>query len=788
MILKKAWRDLSARKLRTLLVVLSVAVGVFGVSAIKILGDQFERAAAAQFATSNPPDLTVDSTVVNTEQRAKLRELENVKTVEGRIASTARWKPKGGDRKESIAIQGVANFAQEATLDRVRIVRGKAPGAGEILFEKGSRQKFDLKIGQEVTLYSADREQKYTISGFGENPNVTSAAAVGFASAWLTRDEAEKLLQLGGTNRTLIKLTNTGTANVRTDTEKRVRESLEGNDVTVLASQVRDPSTLPGKDMLDSLRALLLVFALLGAFASGLLVANTISTIILEQRGQIGSMKAVGGTTGQVMRVYLALALLYGALGTALGLAAGIGFNFLASGLRAAALDEEPAPVTITSEAVALAVGIGIGVCLLAAIIPSWLGARCSIREAMVSYGLAARFGHSPWDRLVARLTMLPQASILAARNVFRQPNRALFTIVGLSIATALILAVLAALGSLSVRLEDARAAVKADVIVAFEALAGRDAVETALKDTSGIDRRELWIVTSAKSDGKTIAVTGLPQDTTIFNRDLIQSGGRWLKADRTDEVIITQRLAARRGLKVEDKIELQNGSHDKQTWTIVGIVPGAGADALAPDGAAYAVRAAVRALADFPEGQGTHEYIRLTEHGQAQVDSKATAISDALADAGLANTPIKLYEQDESNQRTFAVFILIFLLMILIVSVVGALGLFSTLTMNVMERRREIGVMRSVGASTGTVLWTFLMEGLLLGTLGWALGAVFGGPAGEALVTFLSDKLFAMEYVAAPESLVVTLVGILGVAFVSSIGPALAAARMPIAEILRYA
>src|ERR671932_219445 len=108
MVIKKAWRDLSARKLRTLLVVLSVAVGVFGVSAIKILGDQFERAAVAQHTTSNPPDLTVDATPVTSEQRATVRDLTNVERVEGRIASTARWKPPGSERKENVAVQGVA--------------------------------------------------------------------------------------------------------------------------------------------------------------------------------------------------------------------------------------------------------------------------------------------------------------------------------------------------------------------------------------------------------------------------------------------------------------------------------------------------------------------------------------------------------------------------------------------------------------------------------------------------------------------------------------------------------
>jgi putative ABC transport system permease protein len=117
----------------------------------------------------------------------------------------------------------------------------------------------------------------------------------------------------------------------------------------------------------------------------------------------------------------------------------------------------------------------------------------------------------------------------------------------------------------------------------------------------------------------------------------------------------------------------------------------------------------------------------------------------------------------------------------------VGALGLFSTLTMNVLERRREIGVMRTVGASTGTLLWTFLLEGLLLGLLGWAIGNVLGAPAGRMLVEFLSDKLVFMEYVFPPESVVITLIAVVLVAFIASIGPAMAAARMRIADILRY-
>src|SRR5262249_47437177 len=151
------------------------------------------------------------------------------------------------------------------------------------------------------------------------------AAVVGFAAGWLTRDDARTQLKVDGDNRVLIGMRDRSTAEWRENTQQRVRESLEGDEGTVLSSQVQDPATVPGHDVLDALRTVLLVFVLFGAFASGLLVINTIATIVLEQRPQIGAMKAIGGTTRDVMAMYLVLALLYGVLGTGLGLLAGIG-------------------------------------------------------------------------------------------------------------------------------------------------------------------------------------------------------------------------------------------------------------------------------------------------------------------------------------------------------------------------------------------------------------------------------------------------------------------------------
>jgi putative ABC transport system permease protein len=790
MALKKAWGDLRTRKLRTALVVFSVAVAAFGVSAIKILGDQFERTTADKYAGSNPPDLTVETLPLAAAGRAALRDVDNVQRVEGRLAGTARWRPGGGERKENLAIQGVADFQDEQALDRVHVGRGSAPRRGEIVFEKGARQKYGVAVGQEVTLVGVDGEQTYTVSGLGENPNVTAAAVVGFASAWLNHEDAAKLLGVSDDkdNRLLIALRDNRSAALRDYTQQRVRDTLAGGEATILGSQVRDPTTMPGRDMLDALHTILLVFGLFGAFASGLLVVNTVSTIVLEQRPQIGAMKAIGGTTGDVMAMYLVLSLLYGVLGTALGLLAGIAFAAMSEGARATALDEPQGALSLSVEAVALVLAIGVGSCLLAALLPTWAGARVTVREALSSYGLGANFGRGAWDRLVLRYHGLPPAALLALRNVFRQPQRALLTLGGLAVATIILLAVIATLGALSRSLHAAGDAVRADLLFSFDAPAEGPAIDRALADTAGIERRELWLVSSAKIGGKTVSLTGLPPTTTIFDTDTVRAGGRWLQESRNHEAVVTQRLASRQGLAVGSTIELASGSRPSREWTVVGIVPGAGSDVMAPDGAVYGTYEGVRALVDYPENRGNQLYVRLADRGRENVDARARTLSDTLADAELSNIPVLLYEQQQNTERIFAGFVLLFGLMLMIVALVGALGLFGTLTMNVMERRREIGVIRSVGAPTRTLLGTFLLEGLLLGLIGWALGVVLGAPASRLLVGYFSDTLIPLEYRFPAGGVVLTALATLLVALAASVGPALLATRIRIAEILRYA
>src|SRR5215207_6689392 len=203
MTLRKALRDLFARKLRTLLVVLSVAVGVFGISAIRIAGEQIERGSIAQFGRANAADLTYNGQPLDEAKRRLVQDTANVERVEGRLIGQARWKPPSRtDRQQRLDIQGVTRFGDSNSLDVASLTRGRdqqeaseQPKAGEILFEKSARRAFDLKVGDMVTVVGADKEERtYKVSGFAENANVPAVDRQGHASAWLNRDDAAKLL------------------------------------------------------------------------------------------------------------------------------------------------------------------------------------------------------------------------------------------------------------------------------------------------------------------------------------------------------------------------------------------------------------------------------------------------------------------------------------------------------------------------------------------------------------------------------------------------------------------
>jgi ABC-type lipoprotein release transport system permease subunit len=145
------------------------------------------------------------------------------------------------------------------------------------------------------------------------------------------------------------------------------------------------------------------------------------------------------------------------------------------------------------------------------------------------------------------------------------------------------------------------------------------------------------------------------------------------------------------------------------------------------------------------------------------------------------------VYAEVESAREASRLLTLALAAMVVIVAVVGYLSIVNTCTLNVLERRREIAVLRALGGDDVAVVFTFLIEGLLLGIAGWLLGVALGYPVGRLFTAQLGRVLFVLDYRLSVGALALSLAFTLGLTMLATLGPALGAAHTSAAAALRY-
>jgi putative ABC transport system permease protein len=142
-----------------------------------------------------------------------------------------------------------------------------------------------------------------------------------------------------------------------------------------------------------------------------------------------------------------------------------------------------------------------------------------------------------------------------------------------------------------------------------------------------------------------------------------------------------------------------------------------------------------------------------------------------------------------EANAQVINIIVGFFLFFAILVAVVGAIGLMGTMSMNVLERTREVGVMRAIGASNAAVFRIVLVEGMLIGSISWGLGALLAFPITSVLYNILSQALFQAEGTAVMtwDGFIIWLVTAVILSAIASLVPARGAARMTVRDVLAY-
>jgi putative ABC transport system permease protein len=784
----KVWRDLWRNKLRTLLIVLSTAVGVFALGMVFGMSNMISTRFAESHKASIPPHVQFYTSRFDQDVVDAILEEPDVADAEGEFQTTFLWKLEGETDWRDGTLMARADYeAQHMFL--IDLLDGAWPGERALAVESMSSEYYGLPIGSAILVEVGRRQYHLPIEGIMRHPfALPPQLPMGDATfcttletvAWFTgREEDFNTLNVrfefpGG-------VFDEEWAN---DAAERIQDRLERAGLDVGYYSMVDPEAHYAQETMEATLLILTVLGALSLGLSGFLIINMMNATITQQVWQIGVMKVLGATGGRVTRIYLAVALIYGLLSLFLAVPLGAaGAHIMAAGtlnyFNIASGDFRVMPM-----AAYIQIAVGLVVPLLAALVPVIGGARLTPHQAIRSYGLGAGFGSNWIDRLIGRIRRLPRPLALSLRNTFRRKARVTLTLLTLVLGGVMFIMVLSVQASFSSTLDVLLDELGFDAQVAFERLHPVTHLLRTAEGVPGVTVVEVWggagaQVSLAGGGELDIGLTGVPPDSVMVNPRIVS--GRGLSPDDGRAVLLDTDVAADAEVQVGDEIELTIGERES-TWRVVGLVLSIIDINLVP--------ADVLAQETGTVGKGGTVVVMTAEHGsQAQErllrDLRAVYTARRMEVSFLMSAD----ELRQQNLQVFAIITYMMLMMAVLAALVGSIGLMSTMSINVVERSREIGVMRATGASSFTIAGIFVAEGVLVGVLSWLFAALLSYPGGWAFSNVVGNVLVGMpfDFIYSAEGAALWLLAVIVMSGFASLWPALRATRVSVREALSY-
>jgi len=785
---RKVARDIWRNKARTLMVVLSTAVGIFALGMVMTMSSLMTSRMTGEWEASRPAHVVLYTDSVDQNTVDALARTRGVADIEPAINAGIQWKHPGETEWRNATL--VARQDYERQRQDIAALSSGAWPRGErnaILVERQSNTFFNIPVGSTVVVKAGQVEREMKVVGSARTLLVFPPQFGGDAMFFATPETLRDLLNIDGFNELKIRLP-VFDKNQAQSVGDQLKKQLERGGISVSTPQIQDPKRHFFQNNLDPILLLMGVIGALALVISAFLIVNTINAVLAQQVSQIGVMKAVGATTDRVVCVYFVLVLIYGlcAVALAVPLAAIFG-NSLAQSMLAL-LNIELKGMRFVPQVVLIQVAVGLIVPVLAAVWPVLAGAHISVRQALASYGLGADFGRSWLDKLIAGIHGLPRPLALSLRNTFRRKGRVMLTLLTLMAAGAMFMMVMSLGNTFTYTIDKVFEAYNFDVWMVFKNVERFERVEEIAASVSGVTGSEVMLTPNGTlefGDGKKRQVTlwGMMPDTTLFKPTI--TAGRWLRPGDQNVLVLNQRIAQDEGLQVGNVVTVNLGERKKATWEIVGLL----VDINNQGNSAYVPRDSLsRQMRQFNRGDSV--WIKTDRHDgayQAAIEKQLRAAFEANAmDVSFTLTASRNIEM---NLTQFNLITNLLLTMSVLAGLVGSLGLMGTMSINVLERSKEIGVMRAIGATSSTLVGIFIFEGILLGLVSALIAIPLSYPGARLVSDAMGNMLFKMPmfFRYSVDGIIIWILVMVVLATLASLWPALRAARLSVRETLAY-
>lgn len=804
----KVFSDLTDNWLRTALVVFSIAVGVISIGVITgayvIIGNDM----SASYAANQPMnvELRMDNPF-SSDLLTTVRNVQGVADAEGRRIFAIRARIPGSTQWTALSMVAIDNF-KKVKINLLKPISGAtSPGKKQVLLEKKAMASLNVPNGSMLEFELPDGTVK-SMQVVGVVQDQTTGAGDFLASpfAYISTDTLTFLGQGTGFNRMFVTVS-TG----KNDEEHlrqmaaNVKDKVEKSNIKVARSRVTKTNEHPMASTVQAILGILLALGVLILFLSSSLIANTLSALLNQHLRHIGVMKLIGGRRNQIFEMYIVLIVAFGVIALLISVPIGGQGAYALSAFIADKLNFSLLGYRIVPLAFVIQILVGLAVPLLAGLLPVLNGSRITVLQA-ISGETAREMEASPaggskretaWDRfqtetahaLSRRGFHIPRPLLISLRNTFRRRGRLILTLFTLTLGGAIFIAVFNVRVTLFDYIDAIGKYFKADVTVSFDRPYRLKEVEMAGMQYPGVTMVEGWAFANAavlfpdKTVADNLLILAPPLDSKLVEPILV--AGRWLqpgdeKAITISESIKNQFPNLQPGQSLHMKV---NGKEDD--WKVVGIF-----SFVSQQGTiAYGTYDYISRYINLVDRSVSFRFVGKNLNSAAQ-QNMAEGLDKYFRAKGFHVTEARSGKSTLATaSESLDILVAFLLVMALLTASVGSMGLAGTMGMNVLERTREIGIMRSIGAVDGEIMRTVIVEGVIIGGISWLLGALLSFPFTYLLSSIVSQAVFnspiAVHFTWI--GFLIWLVVVLVLSALASVLPARSAASLTIREVLAY-
>ena len=829
---KVSLRNVAAHKLRLALTILSVVLGTAFLSGAlmftAMLSSTFDSAVGTVLDGT-------DAVVKGPMSREEADEISD----DPEVARTNLFAEKSivAAHEDETAIQmrmgasrlGLYYGPDEAVGAPTELVDGHAPEqVGEAVVNRNGAENYGIELGERLIVIDRDGRQDITVTGFYDHELAQQ-------SSLLFRVSPETYTEYYTQGDTVPALTVAGRDTEPEALVEKLRTSHPDLDINT-GESVAEETSEQIRDALSFVSYFLIAFALVGLLVGTFLIANTFSMIVAQRTKEFALLRAIGATRGQITRSVALESALVGVLGSALGVAGGVGLvAAIKVAMRTYGMELPDTGLGLTWQAVLVPLVVGTVVTICSALAPARRAGRVRPVEAMrasesatpqplkartiaglilIVLGVAAAAAAMGWEdgstgrraALVGvaalgaisglflagpalslpvvppfgRAIGLPFGAVgkLASTNTSRNPRRTATTAFALMLGIALV-TVIGMLGaSMKHSVDDmAKSEFSADYVLYGPDLGSFPVpsdLPERLADVHGVRTITSYSQAPVTVDGEYGHQLGQVGATDLIHgdaADLLQLNMVEGSADLNgDTLIAPSHIAAERGWHVGDTIELAAPGVSTETTTVT--VGGIFEDSNVLRTFVVSAQAAAKIATWRAE---TILMVGVGGDGSVDVEKLRANLEDAVRHDIVVQVRSAEDAAGEAGALIDQMLFILYALLSLAV-IIAVLGIINTLTLSVIERRQEIGMLRAVGTQRRQVRTMITLESVQMSVFGAVLGVLLGLGLGWAFLTVLESQ--GMSSIIVPTRMIgIVLLGSLVVGVLAALWPARRAA-----------